>query len=74
MNRKNIWDKWLKFATILGNFQMMLILWVGYFILLMPFSLFFTILKDPLKIKNKPKSNWVKRKKIINISEYLRQQ
>ena len=34
----------------------------------------FTILKDPLKIKNKPKSNWVKRKKIINISEYLRQQ
>lgn len=74
MNRKNLWNKWIKIAGYIGTFQMMLILWLVYFFLLMPFSLFFTIFKDPLKIKRKPSTNWITRKNISNVSNYLKDQ
>ena len=74
MNRKKLWNKWIKIASYIGTFQMMLILWGLYFFLLMPFSLFFTIFKDPLNIKRKPSTNRITRKKISNVSNYLKDQ
>ena len=53
----SLWQAWKKLAHRLGVFQSKVILSVFY-LLLVPFGLFFSLFKDLLKMKQVRKSTW----------------
>jgi len=57
---KTLWGKWLILARIIGNFQSQVILSVFYLLILAPVGILFGLIADPLKIRKKNSSNFVK--------------
>ena len=60
------WKKWITFATVIGNFQMIFILTVVYWVLLPITALPVKIFSDPLTLKRKRDHKWFKREDEIN--------
>lgn len=59
MNLKTVWGKWLKVSKIIGNFNILLIFTLVYFIILWIPGLLIRYFSDPLKLKkNKSNSNF----------------
>ena len=52
---------WLKFAEILGNIQMVLILSIVYWVMVLILALPLKLLRDPLTLKGPRPGGWVKR-------------
>lgn len=57
---KSLWRKWLKIVRIIGNFQSQVILSVFYLVVLASVALIFRLLADPLKIRGKVSTSFLK--------------
>lgn len=58
---KPFWNRWLKVAHIIGNFQAQVILTIFYFIFVLPFGAVLRLFADPLRLKHvrtRAKSNF----------------
>lgn len=58
---RSIWNKWLSFAHKLGNFNARVILSLFYFIFVMPWAIGVKLFLDPLRIKKRSPSYWIKK-------------
>ena len=65
---------WLRFAELLGNFQMIVILSILYWLVLTFVAIPFKIFSDPLGLKNSDNSRWVTRDRPSDILESMRKQ
>jgi hypothetical protein len=55
---KRAWLRWLRIATLIGDFQARLILSLFYFVVVLPFGLAVRLFADPLGIKGRRQSTW----------------
>lgn len=59
------WSRWRELSQKAADVQARVLLTVFYFTLMLPFGLVFGLLKDPLRIKQRPHgSYWVERKPV----------
>ena len=58
---RNPWQKWLKFAAVLGNIQITIILSLIYWTVLLPWALPYRVFSDRLALRNPQKVYWIKR-------------
>ena len=59
---RTLWSRWKRFAQKVGDFQARLILTVIYFLILGPFGLVVSLLRDPLRVKHAPEASiWFRR-------------
>lgn len=65
---------WLKFAEVLGNVQMVLILSVVYWVMVLILALPLKLITDPLGLKGPHRGGWVKRGPSKDILESMRKQ
>ncbi len=52
-----LWSRWKRFAQKVADFQARLILTVFYFLILGPFGLVVSFLRDPLRVKRAPQTS-----------------
>ena len=57
MMLRTLWSRWKRFAQKVGDFQARLILTVIYFLILGPFGLVVSLLRDPLRVKHAPQTS-----------------
>ncbi len=69
---KKIFKKWKKIAGKVANFQIRLLLFLVYFIVITPVGVFVILFKDYLKIKKSPL--WQKSKDIFSIFNFFTKQ
>jgi len=50
---KRVWQKWLKVAKIIGNFNGQVLLTIFYLIIIAPLGVVYRIVADPLEIKSR---------------------
>lgn len=55
---RRAWQRWLRLATIIGDFQARLILSLFYFVIVLPFGLLVRLFADPLGIKGRRQGTW----------------
>lgn len=56
---KKAWKSWLKVATIIGNIQMGIILFLLYWTIIPIIAIPFKMVSDPLNMKNS--KGWIKK-------------
>jgi hypothetical protein len=57
------WSRWRELSQKAADVQARILLTIFYFTLMLPFGVVFGLLKDPLRIKQRPSgSYWVERK------------
>lgn len=57
-----LWSQWKRFAQRLADLQARLILTLIYFLVLLPFGLIVSVLRDPLKVKRRSQTSiWLPR-------------
>lgn len=72
---KGMWSKWKQYSRKLGGFQSRVLLYILYFIVIMPFALVAKIFTDPLRIKShKKESYWMSSTTDKSDLEQLRKQ
>jgi hypothetical protein len=54
---KELWQRWVKVAKIIGDFQARLMLSLFYLLLILPFGLIARLFADPLALK-KTSASW----------------
>lgn len=55
---KRAWQRWLRLATLIGDFQARVTLSLFYFVIVLPFGLLVRLFADPLGIKGRRQSTW----------------
>lgn len=55
---RSLWERWKRFARVIGDFQARLILTLLYFCVLGPFALIVQKFSDPLAIKHTNLRGW----------------
>ena len=55
---RRAWNRWLKIADVIGDFQARVVLSLFYFVIVLPFGLAVRLFADPLRIKGKPDTTW----------------
>lgn len=55
---KRAWQRWLRIATIIGDFQARVIFSLFYFVIVLPFGLAVRLFADPLGIKGQRSTTW----------------
>ena len=58
---RRAWSGWLRFATVLGNVQMVILLTLVYWLLLAPIALPYRFFGDPLRLRRAGAATWVER-------------
>lgn len=71
---KKIFYRIKKFAKVVIDIQVRVILSIAYFVIITPIALFARVFSDPLEIKRSSVSYWKTHKKIVDISEFLTRQ
>ncbi len=71
---KNIWKRWMKLAEVIGNFQMILLLSLVYWLILALTALPFKLRSDPLGFRRRNRISWTKRPPAGDIMEFMRRQ
>ena len=56
--RKRAWQRWLRIATVIGDFQARVFLSLFYFVIVLPFGLLVRLFADPLGIKGRRTTTW----------------
>ena len=69
-----VWKRWLKFAEILGNVQMIFLLSLIYWTFVLFLALPFKLLADPLALRRLARPRWILRQPIPSILESMRRQ
>ena len=67
-------QRWLRFAELLGNLQMTLLLSLVYVLLLAPLAVPFRFLADPLALRGPGHVRWVHRSPTAHILQDMRKQ
>ena len=68
------WKRWLRFAEILGNVQMVVILSLLYWTFVLLLALPFRLVADPLALRRPGRARWISRDPISSILESMRRQ
>ena len=55
---KRVWQKWMRIALVIGNFNSRVILTIIYATCILPFGIVVRLFGDPLCIKSKKTSTW----------------
>lgn len=71
---KGAWRGWLRFAEILGTFQMMVVLSLIYWIVLPIIAVPFKLLADPLVQRRPNRPTWVERDNVSPTLDTMRKQ
>ena len=71
---KKIWRGWIKFAEILGNMQMVVLLTIIYWTMLLVIAIPFKLFADPLSLKRTTSPYWIKRDNVNHDLDSLRRQ
>ena len=69
-----VWRKWLKFAEILGNIQMVVLLTIIYWTMLILLAIPFKLLADPLALKRSRSQRWIPKSPVNDVLESMRKQ
>lgn len=56
---RRAWEGWMRFAHVLGVINTRIIMFIFFFIFVLPIGLVLQLLRDPLHIKHPPDTNWV---------------
>jgi hypothetical protein len=72
---KSLWARWKRFAQKVGDFQARVLLTLIYFLILGPFGLVVSVLRDPLKVKRGSETaTWVPREaERVSLENAMRQ-
>jgi hypothetical protein len=65
---------WLRFATVLGTFQMIVLLSIVYFTMVMMVAIPFKLRADPLRLKRNVAPGWVVKAPVSDIMAAMRRQ
>lgn len=68
------WRQWIRLATIIGTFQMMVILTVIYWTMLAMIAIPYKLLADPLSLRASSKPKWISRPRIENAMDFMKLQ
>ena len=71
---KRVWRQWIKVATVLGTFQMIVVLTVVYWTALAMTAVPYRLFADPLSLRSSGKSRWIKRTPVENVLDSMRSQ
>ncbi len=71
---RRAWKCWLRFAEILGAFQMLIILSLVYWTMVMVMAVFLKLFADPLALRFSHRNLWVRRNDEADILESMRRQ
>lgn len=71
---KRGWSRWLRFAELVGNVQMIILLTIIYWTLLALVAIPFKFLADPLAIRRPSAARWRARRPASNVFESMRRQ
>ena len=71
---KKIWKGWLKFAEIVGNIQMIVLLSLIYWVMLPIVAIPFRLLADPLSLRHRGQARWITRSTEPQTIESMRKQ
>ena len=71
---KGVWRRWLKFAEILGNIQMIIILTIIYWILVSVTAIPYKLFTDRLGLRRSGTYRWVSRGPVPDVLEAMRRQ
>jgi hypothetical protein len=69
-----VWRWWLKFAVILGNIQMVILLSILYWTLVALVAIPFKIFADPLALRTSHKTGWLQRRQPVDFDSWIRKQ
>lgn len=69
-----VWRGWLKFAEVVGNVQMIVLLSIIYWTMLLVLAVPFKFLSDPLGLKRGRVFRWVSREPVSDVLESMRKQ
>ena len=68
------WRLWIKFAEVLGNVQMIILLSVIYWTFVAVIAITFKLLSDPLALRRSSGPRWVTRRSPADFLESMRKQ
>ena len=68
------WKYWVKFAEILGNIQMVILLTVIYWTMMLIIAVPFKIFADPLHLKKGKPVDWIMKESVTDDLESMRRQ
>ena len=71
---KRAWRRWMKVGEFLGNFQMIVILTLIYWIVMTLTAIPFKLLADPLALRDASRSRWIQRARVADVLESMRKQ
>ena len=71
---RQAWRRWLKFAELLGNIQMMVLLSLVYWFMFTLVAVPFRLLSDPLALRHPSRARWVSRAPISHVLDSMRRQ
>ena len=71
---KSVWLKWVKFATLIGNVNMIVLLTLVYWIMVPLTALPFKLGPDRMQFKSPNGIGWTRRKEIHDMTTPLRNQ
>ena len=71
---KRAWRRWMKVGEFLGNFQMIVILTLVYWIVMTLTAIPFKLLADPLALRDASRSRWIQRARVADVLESMRKQ
>jgi len=69
-----LWRGWLKFATVVGNVQMIVLLSLVYWVMVTMVALPLRLFTDPLGLKKAPRGNWLKRPPVSDTFTAMKKQ
>ena len=68
------WRRWLRFAEIIGNIQMTILLSVIYWTAVLMVAVPFKVLADPLALRSSVSARWVLRTPASNLLDSMHKQ
>jgi hypothetical protein len=71
---RQVWRRWLRFAEVVGTVQMVVILSIVYFTMLALVAIPFRLLSDPLSLRAKKASHWIKRPAATDYAKTMKDQ
>ena len=69
-----VWKRWLKFAEIIGNIQMIVFLTLMYWTMVLLIAVPFKVFSDPLSLRKFGHARWKTREPISDVLESMRRQ
>ena len=71
---KRVWNNWKQFVVLLGNFQMVIVLTIIYWLLLPIWAIPFKLMTDPLASRNTSSAIWSDEDPLPYDIEFMRRQ